>query len=99
MPRLLSQIEDDVHLWIESSTETFRRLFVTADKAWIVKFIDPRFLSSFLTGGKRLSISATPGFTWGDAVYVTPLRNPYSTMMYGRAGVMGYVAASDISLA
>lgn len=56
----------------------------------MLKFIAPQFLSNFLKVGK-FKISASPGFTWGDGVYVTPLVNPYSTMMYGRAGIMGWL--------
>jgi hypothetical protein len=61
-----------------------------------MKFIPSLYLASFLQS-KRLAISTTAGFTWGDGLYVTPLCNPYSTMMYGRAGVLGWIDVADIN--
>ena len=88
MPRTLAEIRDDVEAWIAGSTARFRSEFSDGREAWVLKFIDARFLGGFLSR-KELAVSATPGFTWGDAVYVTPAANPFSTMMYGRAGIMG----------
>jgi hypothetical protein len=97
--RSLSALQGEIDDWINESTETFlsaKRGFVDGGKIWVLKFISPRFLSSFLRT-KLLMISATPGFTWGDGVYVTPISNPYSTMMYGRVGVMGWLKQEDVA--
>lgn len=99
MARALPAIEADVRKWLQTSTAQFHQRYTASDGfVWVLKFIDARFLGSFMND-RRLAISATPGFTWGDAVYVTPLSNPYSTMMYGRAGIMGRVPATTIRLA
>ena len=97
--RPLASIEKDVRSWLSISTTYFHQRFASPDaRVWVVKFIDARFLASFLAS-RQLAVSATPGFTWGDAVYVTSIDNPYSSMMYGRAGVMGYVAAGAVKAA
>jgi hypothetical protein len=88
--RPLATVEGDIGKWCISSTKDFRTTYVETDRVWVLKYIPARFLKSFLTA-KQMTVSATPGFTWGDGVYVTPLRHPYSTMMYGRAGVMGWL--------
>ncbi|HEX9941627.1 MAG TPA: hypothetical protein VGG03_06410 [Thermoanaerobaculia bacterium] len=94
--RTIGEVEKYVGDWIEGSSESFRTEFMGSDrKFWVLKFFSPRFLEAFLRD-PRLAISATPGFTWGDGVYVTPLSCPYSTMMYGRIGVMGWVHADDM---
>jgi len=62
---------------------------------YVVKYFGAKYLSAF-QADKRLVISATPGFTWGDGVYVAPASCPLSTMMYGRVGAMGWVAREDI---
>ncbi len=83
-------VEHDIQEWCITSSGTFQKTYVETDKVWVLKYMPARFLKSFLSA-KRMSISATPGFTWGDGIYVTPLLHPYSTMMYGRAGVMGWL--------
>ena len=88
--RPLAAVEKDIQSWCDTSTRDFRSKYVETDRAWVLKYIPARFLKSFLSH-RRMTVSATPGFTWGDGVYVTPLRHPYSTMMYGRAGVMGWL--------
>ena len=88
--RPLAAVENDIRGWCSTSTSAFRPTYVETDRVWALKYIPARFLKSFLTK-KQMTVSATPGFTWGDGVYVTPLRHPYSTMMYGRAGVMGWL--------
>jgi hypothetical protein len=96
--RSLTDVEDDIKKWIINSTNQFKdpsSSLVEEGEIWVLKFIPSRYLASFLRS-KLLAISTTPGFTWGDGVYVTPLRNPYSTMMYGRVGIMGRIAAIDI---
>jgi hypothetical protein len=90
MPQPLDALSNDIEKWIGTSTSEFERLLVDSGDVWVLKFIDARFLGGFLTT-QQLTVSATPGFTWGDAVYVTPLSYPYSTMMYGRAGILGHI--------
>lgn len=88
--RPLAAVENDILSWCVTSTSDFQKTYVETDRVWVLKYIPGRFLKSFLST-KQMIASATPGFTWGDGVYVTPLRHPYSTMMYGRAGVMGWL--------
>jgi hypothetical protein len=92
--RALHLIEQDIEQWISSSAAGFKP-FVENDRIWVLKFIDVRFLGGFLAK-RSLAISATPGFTWGDGIYASPLANAHSMMMYGRAGVMGYLDAADV---
>ncbi len=94
----LDKLEDEIEDWIKDSTRRFKApgsSFVDNQQTWVLKFIPPRYLGSFLQS-KLLAVSATPGFTWGDGVYVTPICNPYSTMMYGRAGILGRIDAAMI---
>jgi hypothetical protein len=42
-----------------------------------------------------LFISATPGYTWGRACYVTPLLYPLSTAIFGRCGVVAEADPTD----
>jgi hypothetical protein len=88
--RPLAAVENDILSWCATSTSAFQNTYVETDRVWVLKYIPARFLKSFLSA-KQMTVSATPGFTWGDGIYVTPLRHPYSTMMYGRVGVMGWL--------
>jgi hypothetical protein len=63
----------------------------------VIKYIPVRYcrvfrpdLAARAAGGgpPGLRISDTPGFTWGPGNYVTPLANPLSTAIYGRAGIV-----------
>lgn len=95
--RTISEVERDIEKWIEVSSRGFDKFRDEKDpnKVWILKYFSPRFLEAFMKN-RELAISATPGFTWGDGVYVAPLCYPYSTMMYGRVGVMGWIEANDL---
>jgi hypothetical protein len=88
--RPLAAVEHDIQNWCVASTTRFQNYYVEGDRVWVLKYIPPRFLKPFLSA-KQMTLSTTPGFTWGDGVYVTPLLHPYSTMMYGRAGIMGWL--------
>jgi hypothetical protein len=88
--RTLDNVEKEIRAWIDESTLRFDAQFTEAQRIWVVKYFNPSFLAGFLKS-KQLVISTSPGFTWGDGVYVTPLANPYSTMMYGRIGVLGWI--------
>lgn len=97
--RPLKDIEDEIKSWIRDSTNRFRAPgspFVDNYQVWVLKFISARYLGSFLQS-KLLAVSATPGFTWGDGIYVTPLCNPYSTMMYGRVGILGRIESGSVN--
>lgn len=66
---------------------------VQPDRLYIIKYTAAKFLNDILKTG-CLFASSTPGYTWGDAVYVSPLSHPRSTMMYGAVGVVGWVDVS-----
>jgi hypothetical protein len=96
MARTLADVEKDVEAWISRSGHAFAKRYVDANgQAWMLKFFAPQYLAEFMRSPK-LVISATPGFTWGDGVYVVPLEHAYSAMIYGRVGVMGWIGKSDL---
>jgi len=86
--RRLDELQTEIRGWIDQSTLRFHAQFNEANQIWVLKYFNPAFLAEFLRR-KQLVISNSPGFTWGDGLYVTPLLNPYSTMIYGRIGVLG----------
>ena len=93
--RPIAAIEQDVENWIDRSTQVFNNTFRDASrKIWVLKFIPARFLEQFLRT-PQLAVSATPGFTWGDGVYVVPIDFAYSAMIYGRIGIMGWIGPDD----
>lgn len=94
----LAQIAAGVRDHVERSSREFRARLDAQGRLWVVKYFPPRFLAAFVRD-PRLPISATPGFTWGDGVYVVPLDHPYSSMMYGRVGVVGWLADADVGRA
>ncbi|SOB81374.1 hypothetical protein [Streptomyces sp. 1331.2] len=53
-----------------------------------IKYTSAMYARGYRNGMGRLQISATPGFTWGDATYVTPLAFPISSAIFGRVGVV-----------
>jgi hypothetical protein len=86
----LDQLNKEIRAWMDQSAAQFNAQFDESQRIWVVKYFNPAFLAEFLRR-KQMVISSSPGFTWGDGVYVTPLANPYSTMMYGRVGVLGWI--------
>lgn len=61
----------------------------------VLKHLAARHLERTLAN-RQLYASSEKGFTWGDAVYVTPLSQPLSAMMYGDVAVGGFVAAGGL---
>lgn len=64
----------------------------------VIKYIKLRYLKEFLNDKNnkgKLVISTSPGYTWGDAIYVAPLNCPYTGAMFGRAGIVGYIVYDD----
>lgn len=96
MPRTLAEVDRDIETWIYQSGRTFANRYTDTDgQAWMLKFFSPRYLAGFMRRPEMV-ISATPGFTWGDGVYVVPLQHVYSAMIYGRVGVMGWIGRTDL---
>ncbi len=96
MARTLADVDHDVEGWITQSGRTFAANYVDANgQAWMLKFFPPQYLAGFMRF-PQLVVSATPGFTWGDGVYVVPLPHVYSAMIYGRVGVMGWIGTADL---
>lgn len=97
MPRTLADIEKEIDLWITQSGVTFGNEYLDpSGQAWMLKFFPPQYLAGFMRH-PELVISTTPGFTWGDGVYVVPLQHVYSAMIYGRVGVMGWIGKADLA--
>lgn len=100
IPRDLSKRIQD---WRDGySEDVFRgrvgsgRSYVEADgKIWVIKYIPGKHLESFIEN-QAIWSSAVAGYTWGDGVYVTPLRYSLSGAIFGRVGVVGYIDQSDI---
>ena len=90
----LQQLEEDVERWVTKSQERFRGCLDRNNRFWVFKCFPPRYLAEFMER-KQLVVSTSPGFTWGDGVYVVPLRHAYSAMIYGRIGVMGWIACTN----
>ena len=84
----LDELERDIRTHIDTGTARFQA--ANQKTLWVVKYLAPKWLEKFMSSGK-LGISATPGFTWGDGVYVTPLAHAYSNAMYGRAVILGFI--------
>lgn len=97
MPSLRNydDLKSDIEKHIENSTQGFLKQLAEskseddAEQIGVIKYFHPRYLEGFLKD-PRLVVSNTPGFTWGDGIYVTPLQFPKSGMMYGRVGVLGW---------
>jgi hypothetical protein len=97
MPRTLADVENDIDLWVTQSGVTFGSGYLDpSGKAWMLKFFPPQYLAGFMRR-PELVVSTTPGFTWGDGVYVVPLQHVYSAMIYGRVGVMGWIDKADLA--
>ena len=90
----LEQLEEHVESWVEFSGNAFRESYLDGHKFWVFKCFSPQYLAEFMKR-PRLVVSTSPGFTWGDGVYVVPLRHAYSAMIYGRVGVMGWMHCTD----
>jgi hypothetical protein len=80
------------------SRRSFDAKFPAAQGArYVIKYLPATRLRSFYRsapaggGSKRLFAACKPGYTWGDAVYACPLQSPFSSMFYGRVGVVGVV--------
>jgi hypothetical protein len=80
------------------SRESFDTKFPVAHgPRYVIKYLPATRLKSFRRsapaggGSKRLFAADKPGYTWGDAVYVSPLQSPFSSMFYGCVGVVGTV--------
>lgn len=82
-------LNNAVDEYIMDSTERFNETF-EASALPVIKYIHPQYLEKFLAN-QRLNISRTEGYTWGDGVYVTPVKHVTSSIMYGRCGVLGLI--------
>ncbi|MDJ0708601.1 MAG: hypothetical protein QNJ46_35490 [Leptolyngbyaceae cyanobacterium MO_188.B28] len=100
MPKLRQKVnlDQEIEAWIRYSTNIFKNEYVhTDDKIWVLKFFPPKHLGSFFKNNNQIMISCSPGFTWGDGVYVTSIKHAYSAMFYGRVGVMGWIESKKIT--
>jgi hypothetical protein len=92
----LAALEDQIKDHIRTSVDRFTRTYRDpAGECWVIKYLPPSRLESFLAT-KLLYASDVPGYTWGDGVYVAPLSAPFSTMMYGRIGIVGHINPSQV---
>lgn len=89
-------LEKKIHNYVDSCTYFFTKNFLVDGRCYVIKYLPSSRLESFLCGGKKLYASNIPGYTWGDGVYVAPLSLPLSTMMYGRAGIVGHIEPKTV---
>jgi hypothetical protein len=98
----LDRVKQDVEQYISDKGDLseFRNVIPASPQStprsviWVVKYIPSAYLTDF-PSLSQMRISSTAGFTWGDAVYAASLKYPYSSMMYGRAGIVGYIELTD----
>ena len=91
---LLADLEREIDAWVDSSRgHPLIASVVETGEIQIIKYMPARHLNAVLVS-QQLYASERAGFTWGDAVYVTAVRYPLSTMMYGQVGVVGEFSAS-----
>ncbi|MBM3813716.1 MAG: hypothetical protein FJW20_18985 [Acidimicrobiia bacterium] len=96
----LDALEQEIEQYVEERRRRdalLERLKAEKSLFHVIKYLPARWLDTALTNQKLLASDAK-GFTWGDAVYVAPLSQPLSTMMYGDVGVVGTVNASRFRL-
>lgn len=87
----LRSLEAEIERFVRQSKPRFEEQFKHKDGAvYVVKYVPPARLGSFVRN-KLLYASDLPGYTWGDAVYVASLVVPFSTMIFGRAGIVGTI--------
>lgn len=96
----LDDLENDIraHIAASSGSSLIRSCIETDSpgaRLYVIQHCQPSRLPEILKS-QRLFASDTPGFTWGDAIYVAPLNFPQTTMMYGAAGVIGWIDSSEM---
>jgi hypothetical protein len=95
----LANLEAQIHDYIVAegnSLDSYTEILGGRKVVWLVKYLSSNYLKHFLSL-RKMRISTSRGFTWGDAVYAAPLMFPYSSMIYGRAGIVGYINRSRIA--
>lgn len=92
----LGGIENEIENHIVGSTWPSAYRDGDDGQIYVIKYLPPKRLGSFLASGKKLYASDVAGFTWGDGIYVAPLAAPFTTMMYGRIGVVGRIQPQRI---
>lgn len=93
--RLLKTVVAEIQRHIVASQSAFAAPLAGDPKCYVLKWLRPSFLESVQSTGK-LFASNIPGYTWGDGVYVVPISCPYSTMIYGRVGIVGTITPSRV---
>src|SRR5215472_4918751 len=92
----LSDLERAIEDHIQMSKGLFNNLFnEPTGECYVIKYLHAKRLSAFIAAG-QLYASDVPGYTWGDGVYVAPLAMPFSTMMYGRVGIVGKISPTRV---
>lgn len=93
IPALLSQaIEEAVVASGPTGQELFlRRVDQRTAQPLGIKYVPPRFAREYLDPANHwpLRISDSPGFTWGNGLYIAPLDSGVSGAIFGRVGVVG----------
>ena len=85
----LDVIERQIEDFVENNKRHCAQILgVRKGNLLVLKYMPANRLSGALSR-QMLYASKEPGYTWGDAVYVAPLRTPLSNMMYGDVAVIG----------
>lgn len=85
----MADLEADIEEFILASQQhSDLQALIENESILLMKYIPAERLSDTLIQ-QHLYASERSGFTWGDAIYVTPAKYPKTTMMYGDVGVVG----------
>jgi hypothetical protein len=85
----IAELEEEVENYVDQSGDVSAlKSLIVSDELRVVKYIPAEYLANTLARG-QLYASERAGFTWGDAIYVSPVAMPLTTMMYGEVGVVG----------
>ena len=88
----LADLEEDIEDYVTECSSHL--LLKNKTDLVVIKYMAGKFLGDVISS-QHLYASERAGFTWGDALYVSPVEYPRATMMYGQVGVVGTYAISS----
>ena len=93
--RALADVEQEIDEYITTCRQTPEvQTLLAEEPLCVIKYVPASYLATVLATG-QLYASERAGFTWGDAIYVAPLKTPRTTMMYGHVGIVGTYSIAD----
>jgi len=93
--RPIAEVEHEIDKYITTCRQTPEvQTLLAEDPLCVIKYVPASYLATILATG-QLYAGERAGFTWGDAIYVAPLKTPRTTMMYGHVGIVGTYPTAD----